>query len=335
MSSWRPGTPPPVAHPSSSPSSSAPSSAGRRPHRARSSHRTSPATSWRHCPTPRCSACGSTPTSSRRSPAGRTRTPSPSSRPASSTASSTAPPGGLRFRHPLLRKALLDRLGPARLPVAHAHARAAQALESLGRSPARVGRHLVEAKDPVAAVPHLLRAAETQAALGAYTDALATVSTAREHATGEHLARLLALRADLLLAKGDRSARDAFRAALAVVTDGPTRAHLRVGLARTATFAADYETARIALEGLEPDGGPSDAELMLAQGLLAYLTGDLATADSVVAEARRRLAFGGGGAAVMFELVALQGLLAHHRGEWFQQLDSELHKAAEDPGASI
>lgn len=244
-------------------------------------------------------------------------------------------PGGLRFRHPLLRKALLDRLGPARLPVAHAHARAAQALESLGRSPARVGRHLVEAKDPVAAVPHLLRAAETQAALGAYTDALATVSTAREHATGEHLARLLALRADLLLAKGDRSARDAFRAALAVVTDGPTRAHLRVGLARTATFAADYETARIALEGLEPDGGPSDAELMLAQGLLAYLTGDLATADSVVAEARRRLAFGGGGAAVMFELVALQGLLAHHRGEWFQQLDSELHKAAEDPGASI
>src|SRR5690606_41877960 len=123
-------------------------------------------------------------------------------------------PGGLRFRHPLLRKALLDRLGPARLPVAHA--RAAQALESLGRSPARVGRHLVEAKDPVAAVPHLLRAAEPQAAPGAYTAALATVSTAREHATGEHLARLLALRADLLLAKGEigrASCRDKVRVA--------------------------------------------------------------------------------------------------------------------------
>lgn len=242
-------------------------------------------------------------------------------------------PGCLRFRHPLLRNALLTRLGPGREPAVHA--RAARALDSLGRSPARVGRHLLEANDPVAAVPYLVRAAETEGSLGAYNDALATVSSVRPHATGEELARLLALRADLLLAKGDRAAGDAYREALAVVTDPRARAHLRVGLARTATYAADYETARVALEGLEPDGGPGDAELMLARGLLAYLTGDLATADGIVAEARRRLAFGGGGAAIMFELVALQGLLAHHRGQWFQQLDRELHKAADDPGAAV
>src|SRR5690606_3192985 len=123
----------------------------------------------------------------------------------------------------------------------------------LGRSPARIGRHLVESGDRRAAVPYLLAAAETEASLGAYSDALATLSSIAAEVDDEHRVRLLGLRADLLLALGERSAADAFREALAVTPDGPQRRHLRVGLARVATFAADYDTARTALEGLEPD----------------------------------------------------------------------------------
>lgn len=242
-------------------------------------------------------------------------------------------PGGLRFRHPLLREVLLARLPPGQEH--QAHARAARALVTLDRSPARIGRHLLEAGERRAAVPYLLRAAETEASLGAYADALATLSSIESEVGAADRARLLGLRADLLLALGDRAAADAFREALAVTPDGPSRAHLRVGLARVATFAADYDTARTALEGLEPDGGPHDGELLVAQGVLAYLTGDLAAADAVAGEARRRFTLGGAGTVPLLELIGLQGLLAHHRGEWFQLLDSELRKAVADPRAAV
>lgn len=331
--SSRPGTPRPEGPPSSSLSWPVPSPAANRPLPRRCCRPTPRRPSSTRSRRPLCSGCASTPTSSRPSPALRTPTPSPWWTPASSTTSSTGAPG-----------ACASATRCSATPCSPGWVRGGSRRSTPARRgrwtpsdarPARVGRHLLEANDPVAAVPYLVRAAETEGSLGAYNDALATVSSVRPHATGEELARLLALRADLLLAKGDRAAGDAYREALAVVTDPRARAHLRVGLARTATYAADYETARVALEGLEPDGGPGDAELMLARGLLAYLTGDLATADGIVAEARRRLAFGGGGAAIMFELVALQGLLAHHRGQWFQQLDRELHKAADDPGAAV
>jgi hypothetical protein len=47
-------------------------------------------------------------------------------------------------------------------------------------------------------VPHLLRAAETEYAVGAYRDALALVDAIRPHAAGQCRTRALSLRADLL-----------------------------------------------------------------------------------------------------------------------------------------
>jgi hypothetical protein len=84
---------------------------------------------------------------------------------------------GYRFRHQLLRESLLDRTPPHRRRQLHRDA--AARLEALGASPARVGHHLLQAGDSAAAAPHLLRAAETEAAMGAYRDALDLVDAVR------------------------------------------------------------------------------------------------------------------------------------------------------------
>ena len=102
-------------------------------------------------------------------------------------------------------------------------------------------------------------------------------------------------------------------------------------LARAATFAGDYATAAEALEGLEPDGSADDAALLLARGNLAYFTGDLVAAEAAADEARRRLAFADLGDWRLYDLITLQGLIAHLRGEWFSRLAVELRAGAERP----
>jgi hypothetical protein len=71
------------------------------------------------------------------------------------------------------------------------------------RRPASAPTHLLQAGNQAAAVPYLLTAAESSAALGAYRDALDLVERVRDVATGAHRARMLSLRADLLLAVGN------------------------------------------------------------------------------------------------------------------------------------
>jgi len=84
---------------------------------------------------------------------------------------------GYRFRHSLVRDALLDGLPPHRLlPL---HRRAAEALRGLSASPARIGHQLLQAGDVGAAAPILLQAARTEAAIGAYRDALSLIDAVR------------------------------------------------------------------------------------------------------------------------------------------------------------
>ena len=215
-----------------------------------------------------------------------------------------------------------------------AHLVAAQALERLGRSPARIGHHLVQAGGGVAAVPWILTAAETEAALGAYRDALATLQTVRTAASGADLARLLALRADLFSACADLGALNAYREALEVETDPAARTRLRTRLARAATVAGDLETAQLALDGLDLDGSDNDAALLLARGNLAFYLNDFTAADAAATEARRRIALGARSWR-LFDLVSLQGLLAHYRGEWFQRLRVELRNGMGRPDLAV
>jgi DNA-binding SARP family transcriptional activator len=236
---------------------------------------------------------------------------------------------GYRFRHSLVRDALLDGLPPHRLlPL---HRRAADALRGLSASPARIGHQLLQAGDVAAAAPILLQAARTEAAIGAYRDALSLIDAVRQDVGDPERGPLLALHADMLMATGDAGAVAAYREALSA-TDDPAEHHrLRPRLARAATFAGDYTTAAEALEGLEPEGSADDAALLLARGNLAYFTGDLAAAEAAADEARRRLAFADLADWRLYDLITLQGLIAHLRGEWFSRLAVELRASADRP----
>ena len=134
---------------------------------------------------------------------------------------------GYRFRHSLVRDALLEDVAPHRRR--RIHRDAADRLAELGASPARIGHHLLDAGEPVRAVPELLRAAETSAAIGAYRDALELVDAIRAHATGADRARLLVLRGDLLIAIGDPTATAGYREALEAST-GDVRRLVRARL---------------------------------------------------------------------------------------------------------
>jgi DNA-binding SARP family transcriptional activator/tetratricopeptide (TPR) repeat protein len=236
---------------------------------------------------------------------------------------------GYRFRHSLVRDALLDGLPPHRLlPL---HRQAAKALHDLDASPARIGHQLLQAGDVRDAAPFLMQAARTSAAIGAYRDALGLIETVRDDVPEPERGPLLALRADMLLATGDAGAVVAYREALGSTRDSAERRRLLPRLARAAMFAADYTSAAEALEGLEPDGSGDDAELLLARGTLAYFTGDLAAAEAAADEARRRLGIADPGDWRMYDLITLQGLLAHLRGEWFTRLAVELRAGAGRP----
>jgi DNA-binding SARP family transcriptional activator len=236
---------------------------------------------------------------------------------------------GYRFRHSLVRDALLDGLPPHQL--LRLHRRAGEALRVLSASPARIGHQLLQAGDVRAAAPILLVAARTEAAIGAYRDALALIDAVRQDVRDPERGPLLALRADMLMATGDAGAVRAFREALSATGDPAEQRPLLPRLARAATFAGDYATAAEALEGLEPDGSADDAALLLARGNLAYFTGDLAAAEASADEARRRLAFADLGDWRLYDLITLQGLIAHLRGEWFSRLAVELRASADRP----
>jgi DNA-binding SARP family transcriptional activator len=234
---------------------------------------------------------------------------------------------GYAFRHELIREALLAAVPEHRQRLLHRAC--AQRLAGLGASPARVGHHLLAAGDTEAAVPHVLRAAETEAAVGAYRDALALVDSVRQAATGEDRERGLALRADLLAAMGEAAAAAAYREAMEIAAPERRRL-LRARLARMVAYDGDLETARTLLADLELDGGPADSTIMLAKAALFYFSGDLDAARQVADRARRLLASGDTDWQSL-ELVALQGLVAHNRGEWYQQLRSELRRTKDDP----
>jgi tetratricopeptide (TPR) repeat protein len=181
---------------------------------------------------------------------------------------------------------------------------------------------LLRSGDARAAVPYVLAAGETEAAMGAFADALALVGPVVSHARGRERARLLALRADLLAAVGDPSAVPAYRTAIdeAAPDEIPV---MRAHLARAAVQRGDLATAQEAVRDLETDGGAHDGTILMARGMVAYAVGDLDSADTAADQARERVGQGARSWQLL-DVVALQGLLAHNRGEWFERLRHEL-----------
>jgi DNA-binding SARP family transcriptional activator len=234
---------------------------------------------------------------------------------------------GYRFRHGLVRDALLDDVPPHRRRAIHRDA--ADRLIELNASAARIGHHLLHSGAAADAVPYLLRAAETEAAIGAYRDALALVDAVRPHATGSHRATALSLRGDLLNAIGDPMAASAYREALDGADPRAAR-RLRARLARSAVMSGDLETAAAALDGLETDGGVDDADILLARGKFAFFTSNFELAQAASEEAQG-LVLAGERNWMVLDLVALQGLLAHSSGSWFDRMRFELRRTRESP----
>jgi DNA-binding SARP family transcriptional activator/tetratricopeptide (TPR) repeat protein len=234
---------------------------------------------------------------------------------------------GYRFRHALLREALLADLPEHRRRSVHRDA--ATRLVGLDASPARIGHHLMAAGMGPQAVPHLLRAARTQAAVGAYGEALALLDALWPHATRHERGAAMMLRGDLQNALGDPAAIATYREALVHAPREAQRA-LRVRLAHAAMLAGDLPTAAAALDGLDPDGGDGDADLLLTRGKCAYFVGDFATAQAA-ADAAQRLVLAGASSWKVLDLVTLQGMLAHRTGGWFHRIAAELERTRESP----
>jgi DNA-binding SARP family transcriptional activator len=234
---------------------------------------------------------------------------------------------GFRFRHDVVRQALLERLPEHRRRAVHRDA--AARLEALGGSPARVGHHLLRAGDVRAAVPFVRRAAEAETAMGAFTDARELVETVLPHAEGDDRAALLVLKADLLTAIGDRGAVPAYREALREAT-AENEPYLRARMGRAAVMAGDFASAAEAIDGLEPNGGPHDGLILVTRGMVAYFTGDIDSAAAAADEARARVARGERGWDFL-DGVSLQSLVAHTRGEWVERIRFELQATRDSP----
>jgi DNA-binding SARP family transcriptional activator/predicted negative regulator of RcsB-dependent stress response len=229
---------------------------------------------------------------------------------------------GYRFRHALVREGLLDTMSPHEL--AAARREAAERFAVTDAPPARVAHYYLAAGLPSRAAPYVARAVETAGALGAYRDGLALIDGVRDHAGPDDLPHLLARRGDLLMALGDPEAITAYREALPITT-GTEHRMVLARLARSAGFAGDLETARAALDGLEPEEDAADGPILLARGHLAYFTGDIDEAWDIASSARGMLG-SPDDPWQLVDLVTLQGLIAHHRGEWFERFQLELRR---------
>jgi DNA-binding winged helix-turn-helix (wHTH) protein len=202
-------------------------------------------------------------------------------------------------------------------------------LVELGAAPAQVADLLLAAGEPGLAAPYALEAARMAAASGLHAEVLRWSEAVRDHVDGQAEPALLSLRADALAAAGDHAAVPAYRKALAAAS--PDQAPgLRTRLARAAVLSGDLASAEEALAGLEPSGGPDDGAILLARGMLAYFSGDIDGADAAV-EAARAMALAPGAPNRLLDVITLQGMIAHNRGEWFDRLRRELRATTETP----
>ena len=101
-------------------------------------------------------------------------------------------------------------------------------------------------------------------------------------------------------------------------------------MGRAAVLLGDLASAEEALRGLQPKAVPTTPPILLAAGMLAYFTGDLDGAETCL-ERGARLALGPGAPGRMLDVITLQGMIAHNRGEWFDRLRRELRATSENP----
>ncbi|TQM37570.1 ATP-binding protein [Pseudonocardia cypriaca] len=231
----------------------------------------------------------------------------------------TVTDGRYRFRHELVRQALIGQVPPHRRIAIHRET--AGRLARAGAAPALVARHWLAGGRPDEAVGPLLAAARRAAGLGAFADALGHLEPLLEHSPGHGEA--LRLRAEALDALGDVRAPRAYAAAAAV--GGPDVDEIRAKQALAQVKQGDPPGALRTLEGIEPgtvEGRLAHALALCGAAVLGFADPALGTAKAAEC---RRLALESGDATSLVIASWAQAAAAHARGDLRGSVWADLH----------
>jgi DNA-binding winged helix-turn-helix (wHTH) protein/tetratricopeptide (TPR) repeat protein len=237
-----------------------------------------------------------------------------------------AHPDGHRFLDP----EEADRLERSLDPGARAGANRAVAvhLQEVGAPDAAVARRLVAAGELQDAAPLLVGAAFVAAMARQHAEVLDLTARVDEVLDPATKRDLLELRADALAARGDHEAIPRYREAIRLA-DPDQLPWLRARLARVHLYAGEVDAAAEVLEGV-PTEGPAAGGIALMRGAISYFQGGIDEAE-VLIDSARALALAPGAPPMMLDVITMQGMIAHSRGQWFDRLRQELRATASSP----
>ncbi|MEZ5662882.1 MAG: AAA family ATPase [Burkholderiaceae bacterium] len=231
-----------------------------------------------------------------------------------------------RFRHELVRQALLDQVPPHRR--LSMHRAIAERLARVDLSPALVARHWLAGGCPGEAVPWLLAAAKKAVHVAAFSDALRYLDALLAHDSRHRAA--LTFRARALDALGDARAVAAYHLA-AEVEGGPLADDLLAMGALAQIKQGDAKGAVQALQGLSPvttEGRLSEALTYSGAAALGAVGPALGSAKSAEA---RRLALASGDQAALVVASWAHAAAAHARGELHRTVHADLRDTSQLP----
>lgn len=235
-----------------------------------------------------------------------------------------------RFRHELVRQALIGQVPPHRR--LKMHRAIAKQLADMDAPPALVARHWLDAGRPREAQAWLLAGARDAVRLAAFSDALRHLVPLLEHQS-DH-ADGLRLRAEALDAMGDPAAMAAYRLA-ADHAPAAERDNLLAKAALAQVKQGDPKGALVALDGLDPssvDGRLSEALAYAGAAALGAADPAMGTAKAAVA---RRLALETGDTTSLVIASWAQAAAAHARGELHRSVWADLHETSHVPHLAL
>lgn len=234
--------------------------------------------------------------------------------------------GRYRFRHALVREALVEGIPPHRRAALHRDA--AVRLENAGAPAGLVGQHWLAAGDADKALPCSLAAARQAFRLGAFDDVLRHVEPLLVHRADQPEA--LALRAESMDALGRPGTLAAYDAAAAVAPDAQSH-ELRAKRALAQVKMSDPPGALKYLQDVHPTTVAGRmAEALAYSGAAALGFGDPAEGTRRAAEVRR-IALETGDEGTLVIASWAQAAAAHARGDLHGSVWADLKETSHLP----
>ena len=235
-----------------------------------------------------------------------------------------------RFRHHLVRQALIEQVPPHRR--LKMHRQIATRLAELDGPPASIARHWLEAGHRRDAQPWLLAAAREAVRLAAFSDALRHLEPLLAFQPTH--AEALRLRAEALDAMGEPAALAAYHTA-ADAAGEPESHNLRAKAALAQVKQGDPKGALVVLAGLTPTSVEGRlCEALAYSGAAALGVGDPAVGTAKAAVARR-LALQSGDTTSLVIASWAQAAAAHARGDLHRSVWADLHETSHVPHLAL